>query len=230
MANAPNCVLQRGALIVLEGCDRSGKSTQCRFIIEYLTRKGLKVEALEFPERTSGTGKLINQYLTRSQECSDQAIHLLFSSNRWEYAEKMRRKLVDGITLVIDRYAFSGVAFTAAKKCMSLEWCMSPDRGLPRPDLVVFLDSKPERSAQRAGFGEERYENIEFQSKVYDVYQKLMTEKGNHWKRVQADQPKEAVSEVVRTLVDEVLEICARKPPPPIAQLWVEEETVDQSG
>jgi len=37
----------------------------------------------------------------------------------------------------VDRYAFSGVAFSAAKDGLSLEWCKQPDRGLPRPGKKI---------------------------------------------------------------------------------------------
>ena len=48
---------------------------------------------------------------------------------------------------MVDRYAFSGVAFTAAKG-LDLEWCKNPDRGLPKPDLVLQLE--PHLAADRA--------------------------------------------------------------------------------
>lgn len=39
----------RGALIVLEGCDRSGKSTQCKLLVESLTAKGVPAKLMRFP-------------------------------------------------------------------------------------------------------------------------------------------------------------------------------------
>ncbi len=44
----------------------------------------------------------------------------------------------EGTTVVVDRYAYSGVAFTAAKG-LALEWCKGPDKGLPAPDMVIYL-------------------------------------------------------------------------------------------
>ena len=46
---------------------------------------------------------------------------------------------------------------------MDLEWCRQPDRGLPRPDIVFFLDVSGEEAQKRGGYGEERYERKEFQ-------------------------------------------------------------------
>lgn len=79
--------------------------------------------------------------------------------------------LLSGTTLVVDRYAFSGVAYSAAKGVpgMDVEWCRNPDIGLPAPDLVVYLRVSNVVAAARAGFGEERYEKAEFQDKVIDI-------------------------------------------------------------
>lgn len=78
----------------------------------------------------------------------------------------MEEKLSKGITLILDRYAYSGVAYSSAKG-LDLDWCKAPDHGLLKPDLVLFLDVPVEGSAQRDGYGEERYEQLELQKKVY---------------------------------------------------------------
>lgn len=69
---------------------------------------------------------------------------------------------------MVDRYAYSGVAFTAAKGLPGLgaDWCRAPDAGLPAPDAVVFLSLSAEAAAARGGYGEERYERAAFQQEV----------------------------------------------------------------
>lgn len=81
------------------------------------------------------------------------------------HREELLRKLRSGTTLVVDRYAYSGVAFTAAKGAPGLDraWCMAPDAGLPAPDAVFFLNLTVEQAAARGGYGEERYEKADFQ-------------------------------------------------------------------
>lgn len=49
------------------------------------------------------------------KELSDEAIHLLFSANRWERANNIMKLLEAGTTLIVDRYCYSGVAFSASK-------------------------------------------------------------------------------------------------------------------
>lgn len=88
----------------------------------------------------------------------------------------MRADLAAGTTLIVDRYYYSGIVYSAAKELvdLSLEWARAPEVGLPRPDLCLFLDIAPEAAAARAGFGGERYERGELQDKVRDLFYKLM--------------------------------------------------------
>merc|ERR1719220_2962584 len=113
---------------------------------------------------------LIDLYLRRKLELSDGAVHLLFSANRWELSNTIVSLMNEGITVVCDRYAFSGVAYTSAKG-LDFDWCQSPDRGLPCPDGVFFMRVDPEVGASRASYGDERYENAEFQAHVRTEFQ-----------------------------------------------------------
>lgn len=110
-------IMKRGALIVLEGVDRAGKSTQAKKLVESLIKRDIPAELITFPDRTTHTGKLISQYLSDSNcKIDDHAINLLFTANRWENADKMRKKIAEGTTLIVDRYSYSGIAFSSAKK------------------------------------------------------------------------------------------------------------------
>ena len=52
------------------------------------------------------------------------------------------------MTIICDRYAFSGVAFSAAKPGLDFDWCRECDRGLPGPDAVIYLDLSVEDAAR----------------------------------------------------------------------------------
>lgn len=100
----------RGALIVIEGLDRAGKSTQVARIAQSISAKTIK-----FPERTTPVGKMIDSYLGKMSEMDDRAIHLLFSANRWEKVDSILQSLQKGEHVICDRYAFSGIAYSCAK-------------------------------------------------------------------------------------------------------------------
>lgn len=128
-----------------------------------------------FLDRTTSIGKLINDYLQGKSQLDDHSIHLLFSANRWEIAKSIEDDVANGITVIVDRYSYSGVVYTAAKgnPNLSLEWAWQPEIGLPRPDLCLFLRISPEEAAKRGGFGVERYENEPMQNRVRALFQDL---------------------------------------------------------
>ena len=59
---------------------------------------------------------------------------------------------------------------------MDISWCKQSDAGLPKPDLVIFLDLDPLEAQKRGEYGAERYEKLAFQSKVRDNYLNLKDE------------------------------------------------------
>lgn len=79
----------------------------------------------------------------------------MFTLNRWEAKTDMEKMLSEGTTLIVDRYSYSGVAFSAAKG-LDLNWCKAPEAGLLKPDLVLFLTLGEEAAKARSGYGEER--------------------------------------------------------------------------
>lgn len=77
---------KRGTFIVLEGLDRSGKTTQCKLLEQRFVEAGRPVKMMRFPDRTTVIGQMIDGYLKSDVEMEDHVIHLLFSANRWEAA------------------------------------------------------------------------------------------------------------------------------------------------
>ena len=149
-----------------------------------------------------------NSYLQSKTEMDDAAVHLLFAANRWEKAAAMERKLLSGVTLVVDRYSYSGVAFTAAKKVagLDLEWCMAPEKGLLAPDAVLYLNMPIDAALSRGGFGEERYETKELQVEVRKTFAQL-TE--TWWTVVDANRSVEEVSVECAKVANDAVEKCA---------------------
>ena len=89
---------------------------------------------------------------------------------------KLEEALNSGTTVVLDRYAYSGVAYTVAKGVpgLDLEWCKAPDKGLPAPDALIFLDVTEQQAAARGGYGSETYENVVFQRSVRSLPPRVM--------------------------------------------------------
>lgn len=180
---------------MFEGLDRCGKSTQAQLLHSAL--EGAKL--VRFPDRTTPIGKVIDDYLNRRIELNDQAIHLLFSANRWEVSDSIIKALKEGKTVIVDRYVFSGIFFSCAKG-LGRDWCYAPDEGLPAPDLVIYLDLSPAEAKKRGGYGKERYEKTEFQDKVRSFYDRL-SRASPLWKTLDASRPKDQLHEEIKKLV-----------------------------
>lgn len=195
----------RGAFIVLEGIDRCGKSTQARRLVEHLNSTGVPAELWNFPDRSTPIGKIISEYLQSSNALNDAAIHHLFSANRWEKEQLLLQKLQAGVTLVVDRYAYSGVAFTAAKCIpkLNLEWCKGPDVGLPSPDLVLYFELPLDEAEKRGGYGKERYEKRDMQQQVMLQFESLRSET---WHSIDASQTPDNVASEVTAAVTSMIE------------------------
>ena len=124
----------------------------------------------------------------------------------------MHELLNAGTTIVCDRYSYSGVAFSAAKEGMEVDWCFAPEKGLPAPDAIVYLDLPVEKAMQRGQFGEERYEKEEFQKVVRDNFFEMMKQQPELWTKIDADQSIEDVEKEIHTVVEKALEEAAAKP------------------
>ncbi|XP_021900733.1 thymidylate kinase isoform X3 [Carica papaya] len=185
----------RGALIVLEGLDRSGKSSQCSRLLSFLERLGYPADLWRFPDRNTSVGQMISTYLSNKSQLDDHTIHLLFSANRWEKRSLMEAKLKAGITLIVDRYSYSGVAFSSAKG-LDVDWC--------------------KKAAQRGGYGGERYEQLDFQKKVAQCYEVLSD---SSWKIIDACQPIEDVEKELQEIVLDHVKKCQNGKP--FSHLWL---------
>ena len=180
---------KRGRFIVIEGIDRSGKTTQSRILS---TKDGFQY--VRFPNRDTPTGKLIDDYLKGSVEMSPQVNHLLFSANRWESINEIESLLDSGINVVCDRYIYSGIAYSVAKG-LDCSWCESSDMGLLQPDVVFYLDLPIEEASKRGEYGEEIFENEVFQRKVQEAYTKYVIT--SDWIILDATQNVEGISKII---------------------------------
>ncbi|CDR96868.1 thymidylate kinase, putative [Babesia bigemina] len=206
-----------GKLFVFEGIDRSGKTTQLKLLSQKLTSEGISHRLLKFPCVDTKCGKVLVEHLaSRDAVRSRRAIHLLFSANRWEMMKEVVSTLESGTHILMDRYAFSGVAYSVGAENLSYEWCIWPDDGLVSPDLVIYLDNPATVSASRSNFGkaptqpsahaaqgEERYEEVcklEAVRRVYDQFRVLP-----FWQCFDATQSKEDLSNEIYEAIAPVL-------------------------
>ena len=141
-------------LIVLEGLDGAGKSTQLKMVTSYFTSLGRKVEYLHFPRYSAPVyGELIAKFLRGDFGAIDQVhpqlVALLFAEDRRDAAAQIRGWMDEGRVVILDRYVYSNIAFQCAKlpdekEAAALrDWIFDLEyqhNDIPRPTLNLFLD------------------------------------------------------------------------------------------
>lgn len=184
-------------LIVLEGLDGAGKSTQVKLLKEYIQNKGEKLEYLHFPRFDAPVyGDLIAKFLRGDFGAIDQVhpqlVALLFAEDRRDAAKQIREWLDDGRCVLLDRYVYSNIAYQCSKikdkeRARELrDWIFELEYNIykiPRPDVNLFLDvpiSFVDKKLKENREGEDREylqgkediheANIQFQIDVRELY------------------------------------------------------------
>jgi dTMP kinase len=143
-----------GKLIVLEGTDGSGKSTQFKELTQHLQRDAVAFRTLVFPRYDQPSSALIRMYLggefgTNPNDVNAYAASSFYAVDRYaSYKQDWGKWYEDGGLIVSDRYTTSNAVHQTSKEPKEkqgqfLQWLydFEYDRlGLPRPDLVIYLD------------------------------------------------------------------------------------------
>ena len=184
-------------LIVLEGLDGAGKSTQVRMLRQWLAERGVESEYVHFPRFDAPVyGELIARFLRGEfggvETVNPYLVALIYAGDRADAAPQLREWLAAGRAVVLDRYVYSNVGYQCAKLPAGPErdrlarWIVELEFGynrLPRPDVSLFLDvpfAFTERKLAEAREGDDRTylqgardiheDSLALQQQVREVY------------------------------------------------------------
>ena len=141
-------------LIVLEGLDGAGKSTQVKLLRKMLAEAGRRVEYVHFPRFDAPVyGDMIARFLRGElgevEQVNPYVVALLFAGDRAHAGPMIKEWLADGRFVLLDRYVNSNIAFQCAKlddieeRRMLKDWILDTEFtefGIPKPDMSLFLD------------------------------------------------------------------------------------------
>ncbi len=187
-------------LIVFEGLDGAGKSTQVSMLKDYLLHQGINSEFLHFPRTDSPLfGDLIARFLRGDLGDIDSVnpylIALIYAGDRHNAAAQLQGWLSEGKAVILDRYVYSNIAFQCAKLSDDSEreklrqWILDMEFDfykIPQPTINLFLDvplSFTEKKLTEERTGPERdylqgkadihEASIDFQKKVRHEYREM---------------------------------------------------------
>ena len=169
----------RSKLIVLEGLDGCGKSTQLEKLNEYFTDKGAKLKAISFPDYNNPSSSLVKMYLNgeiadSAEDVNAYAASSFYAVDRYvSYKQFWEKDYKNGCTSLAARYVTSNAIYQMTKlpeDCWDdyLKWLADYEYvklELPQPDLVIFLDMPIEISQ---GLMTKRYDGDESKKDIHE--------------------------------------------------------------
>ena len=199
--------MKRGILIVFEGIDGSGKSTQLRRTAALLRARGLDI--LETGEPTKGLwGRKIREMARTTDRVPRETELAWFIKDRREHMrDAVEPALAAGRVVLCDRFYFSTVAYQGARGFDPATLLADSQAEFGRPDLVLFFDIDPEdglaRVAARGGEAEPVFEELNYLERVAEIFRSLEVPERV---RIDAARGEEAVAKDVMGAVERILE------------------------
>lgn len=215
-------------LIIIEGLDGSGKSTQIKLLEEYLKSNEIIYKKIKLPDYDSPSSTLVKMYLggefgSSADHVNAYAAGAFYAVDRYASFNLGWKKDYESGTLIIaDRYATSNSIYQMEKIEESkwdeyLEWSEDFEYNklsIPRPDCVIYLDM-PVEISQRLMTS--RYDGDENKKDVHEVNvdflnkcrkSALYTAEKQGWKVIECSNGKEpySVDEIHKKIIDIVKE------------------------
>jgi dTMP kinase len=200
----PYAVATRGKIIVIEGTDKAGKTSQSRMLAETLKVSGKVCVILDFPDYTTPIGMEIKAFLEGKRDYLPEVKHLLFSANRWEKKKEIESMLENGTIIVMNRYWQSNLVYGVANG-MDINWLLRLDKGLPKGDIVLVILVNPSISAKRAEMQDAFESDPQLAAKAYKNYLKFA--KQYRWKVIDGSKSKEQVHQEITKIIRKELKV-----------------------
>ena len=194
--------LPKGKIIVFEGIDKAGKTTQAKLLEKKL---GSKCVRIDFPDYSTPVGKEIRQFLDGKRNYPDEVKMILLSANRWEKKGEIEKMVSKGTTVIMNRYYQSNLVYGISKG-LKLDWLLSLDKGLPKADLVIVIDIRPKTLARRSKNVVDTFEkDLELIRRVKKNY-RILANKFN-WRTVEGEKSVDEVHGQVLRIVRKFVKI-----------------------
>ncbi|KST95080.1 Thymidylate kinase [Lactococcus lactis subsp. lactis] len=160
----------KNPLVVFEGLDGSGKTTQIDKLQQWFENKKLEVFTTKQPTDYYRNDKRVRDYLDKGVVPNMYSIALLAAADRtYQIASEISPKILES-NIICDRYLYSSLAFFKARG-IDYEEILMINKGVPTPDVTVFLDIPPERALERVRNRDG--ENIKYEEKNELVFNQV---------------------------------------------------------
>jgi dTMP kinase len=198
--------LTKGVLIVFEGIDGAGKSTQAEILLEQLETQGYPVVSFREPSN-SKWGREIKRKAQHADSITPQEELELFQRDREENVRNNLKPALERKKIVIlDRYYFSTIAYQGAKGIDPESIRKRNEAFIVRPDLVFILDVAAGKGLERIDDREQRdmlFEREDYLPKVRKLFKSF---RGNNLYHIDGTLSIEKIAQQIKNITFEFLE------------------------
>ena len=200
--------MNRGLLIVFEGIDGSGKSTQCRMLADLLNKKGITNISLSEPTRGKW-GIKIRKLLAKGRNgiSANEELEWFMNDRREDVKLNIEPALNAGKVVLMDRYYFSTAAYQGALGFDPQKIRVDNERFAPIPDRVLIFHNSPEKSLERIESSREEKSAFEKRDYLIEVQTIFKSFTGPNIRYVSSDASLEKVYEQVLCEVQDLFEV-----------------------
>ena len=140
----------QGKLIVIEGIDGTGKSTQATLLAESLKKDGHEV--VQSFEPTNGPwGKKLRESATTGRLTIEQELDYFLKDRRQHVEQLILPTIARGGIVILDRYYFSNMAYQGARGIDPISIRQQNESFAPQPDILIILDLPVDDALKRIG-------------------------------------------------------------------------------
>jgi dTMP kinase len=185
-----------GFLLVIEGIDGAGKSTQADMVAAALRQRGLQL--VRSKEPTDGKwGRMLRASATTGRLPIEEELRAFLEDRKEHVATLIEPSLAQGKIVILDRYYFSTAAYQGARGIDFRTIIEENERFAPEPDLLVLLDIEPQSGRGRIhGRGDQanEFEKAESLKRARDIFLQI---KKPYLLVLDARKPKEELCETI---------------------------------
>lgn len=197
-----------GRLIVIEGLDGAGTTTQVKRLVEHLRAEGRTAHATREPS-DGPVGRLIREMLTGghalagAEKLSQGTFGLLFAADRLDHMQReVEPQIQAGALVVSDRWYHSSLAYqgTGADR----DWIAMLNARARKPELTIFLQVRPEVAAERRAAAkrtQELFEDLRMQQEVDAGYKATIAELRAQGERIEVIDGEQTEDQVFAAIV-----------------------------
>lgn len=198
---------RNGSLIVFEGIDGSGKTTQSKILVDCLNIKNKEIAIWTKNQTEGSVGELIQSVLDEEKKLDSLALRVCFVADRVDQTNTLIKPAIEkGKIVVSDRYSWSTAAYGYILGIETMELILELDKKLGNlePDLSILVDIDPKIAIERINSRGKKLDIFEKQEKFEKVREAYFILANRHKEKLIIVDGNNSIDDIHQTIINEI--------------------------